>query len=295
MMVALGLISGLGAGAIDAGLNTYVAAHFSAGLMQWLHSSYGIGITSGPFIMTFAITQVGSWQAGYRTVSLVQFLLAACFILTLPLWTQEDGNVRPASMLDHKTPLGETLRQVRVWLSLLQFFIYTGAEVGLGAWAFTLLTESRGVDPAAAGFWTGSFWALFTIGRLIAGLFARRLGASRLVLAGLTGALLGAGLLWWNPSSFANLLALGVIGFAIAPIYPGLVSGTQDRVGARFAANTVGMQVAAAGLGASVIPAIFGVLARRISLETIPIALGILFLALLFLPLSYSETSSAAA
>ncbi len=286
MMVALGVFAGLGAGAIDAGLNTYVASHFSVGLMQWLHASYGIGITSGPLIMTFALSTFQSWRVGYRTVGTVQLLLAFCFMLTLPLWLQNDHPAdiekgeaeKPKRLTDYKTPLGETLRQPRVWLSLLQFFLYTGSEVALGTWAYTLLTEARGVPTAAAGLWSDSYWAMFTVGRVIAGLYARRVGVNRLVLSSLTIASLGAALLWWNPAPVTNLVSVGIIGFAIAPIFPGLVSGTSHRVGESFAANTIGMQMAAAGLGAASIPSLVGFMADHISLEVIPACLVSLFL-----------------
>ena len=282
MMVSLGVLSGLGAGAIDAGLNTYVATHFSEGLMQWLHACYGIGITSGPLIMTFALNTTQSWRPGYLAVSGVQLLLAVCFTLTLPMWTQNDhpaGAERPMRLTDYRTPLGKTLRQPRVWLSLALFFLYTGSEVSLGTWAYTLLTESRGVQTEVAGLLTGSYWALFTVGRVIAGLYAKRMGVNKLVSGSLAGALLGVALLWWNPAPVANLAAVGLIGLAIAPIFPGLVSGTSRRVGERFAANTIGIQMTAAGLGAASVSSLLGVLARHISLEVIPICLASLFAA----------------
>jgi fucose permease len=280
MMVLLGTIAGLGAGAIDAGLNTYVAANFGEGLMQWLHASYGIGVTLGPIIMTIALSTLNSWRAGYNTVGGFQLMLATCFALTLSMWMRHDGpaeSERPKRLTDYKTPLGETMRQPRVWLSVLLFFIYTGSEVSLGAWAYTLLTEGRGVAPQEAGLLAGSYWATFTIGRMLAGLYARRVGVNILVQSSLTGALIGSALLWWNPAGWANLVAVGLIGFAIAPVFPGLVSGTSSRVGARFAANTIGMQMAAAGLGAAVVTSLVGVLARRISLEAIPVCLIVLF------------------
>lgn len=280
MMVALSVLAGLGAGAIDSGLNTYVATHFGEGLMQWLHASYGIGVTSGPIIMTISLSIFQSWRAGYITVSGAQFLLAVCFVLTLPMWMQNNHTTntpQPKLLTDYQTSLGETLCQPRVWLSLFQFFLYSGTEFALGIWAYTLLTEARGVQPEAAGLWAGSYYAMFTVGRVIAGLYAKRIGVNKLVLGSLASALMGSGLLWWNPAIVVNLTAVGVIGFAIAPIYPGLVSGTSHRVGARFAANTIGMQAAAAALGGASVPSLIGILARHISLEVIPICLVSLF------------------
>ncbi len=284
MMVALGIVAGLGAGAIDAGLNTYMAANFGEGLMQWLHASYGVGITLGPIIMTVAINSLNSWRIGYDTVGLVQITLAACFVLTLSLWKKKD---HPASadaapkLTDYKTPFLETLRQPGVWVSFFLFLLYTGSEVSLGTWAYTLLTESRGILPKIAGFWAGSYWATFTIGRILAGLFTKRIGVNTLIHASLAGALIGCAMLWWNPSNAVSLAGVGLIGFAIAPIFPGLVSGTSQRVSPRFAANTIGIQMGAAGLGGASLPGLIGVLAKNISLEVVPVCLFVLF-ALIF-------------
>ena len=283
MMVLLGVIVGLGAGAIDASLNTYVAAHFGEGLMQWLHASYGIGVTLGPIIMTIALTALNSWRVGYRVVGGFQIALATCFVLTLAMWNRNDtsaGSNEPKRLTDYRTPMGETLRQPQVWLSALLFFLYVGGEVSLGTWTYSLLIGSRGINPAVAGLFSGSYWATFTVGRVVAGLYAKRTGVNLLVQGSLVGAFLGAALLVWNPSEVANLLAVALIGFAIAPIFPALMSGTSQRVGAHFAANTIGMQMAVAGLGAAIIPSLLGVLARQFSLEVIPICLVVVFLGL---------------
>ncbi|HPH97141.1 MAG TPA: MFS transporter [Anaerolineaceae bacterium] len=284
MMVLLGVVAGLGAGAIDAGLNTYVAAHFGEGLMQWLHASYGIGVTLGPVIMTFALSQFNSWHLGYRTVGFFQIALAVSFALTLPLWSQKESSAsseEPKKLTDYRTPISETLRHPRVWLSVLLFFLYVGAEVSLGAWTYSLLVESRGVDPEVAGLWAGGYWATFTVGRILAGLYARQTGMNTLVVSSLAGACLGSLLLWWNPAPWSNLLAVAVIGFAIAPIFPALTSGTSSRVGDRFAANTIGMQMAFGSLGAASLPGLVGVLANRLSLEVVPVCLTAAFVALL--------------
>lgn len=168
-----------------------------------------------------------------------------------------------------------------VWLSMVLFFLYVGAENSLGTWTYTLLTESRGVERTLAGFFTGSYWFTFTIGRIAAGLVAKRVGTNKLVLAGLAGALLGTGLLIWNPSEIANVLAVAVIGLSIAPLFPAMTSGTRARVGDQYAANTIGMQMAASGFGTAVIPSLLGVLARRFSLEIIPICLLSVYIGLL--------------
>jgi fucose permease len=284
MVVALGVLAGLGAGAIDAGLNTYVAAHFGEGLMQWLHASYGIGITLGPIIMTLGLKYFDTWRVGYAVVGTVQLVLALCFVLTLPMWQDQAHAAAPGEprrLTDYKTPWLETLRRPRIWLSLLLFFIYTGVEVTLGAWTYSLLTQSRGIPPETAGFVAGSYWATFTIGRIVAGLYAGRVGVNALVRGGTLVALAGTILLWQNPINGSSVLAVAIIGFAIAPIFPAMVSGTSARVGRRYAANTIGMQMGAASLGAAGVPSFVGVLARHTSLEIVPPFL-VLALAALF-------------
>lgn len=280
-MVILGVVAGLGAGAIDAGLNTYVAANFNPGLMQWLHASYGLGVTLGPIIMTIGLNNFQNWRAGYLAVGSAQVILAAIFTITRPMWQSTPASVSGKTgrnLTDYKTPLIQTLQQPVVWLSIVLFFIYSGSEATLGSWTYSLLTESRGILPEKAGLWAGSYWAMFTIGRILAGLYTRRISVSVLIKASTLMALCGTILLWWNPASWSSLLGVSIIGLAIAPIFPGLVSQTSARVGPQHAVNTIGMQTAAAGLGAASLPSLAGILARRISLETVPVyMLGLLF------------------
>ncbi|MFZ5518467.1 MAG: MFS transporter [Candidatus Zhuqueibacterota bacterium] len=284
MMVVLGVFAGLGAGAIDAGLNTYVATHFGEGLMQWLHASWGVGITLGPIIMTLGLTSMNTWRFGYQVVGGFQLALVACFLLTLAMWNRNNvpaDNETEKKLTDFKTPIGETLRQSQVWLSVTLFFLYVGAESGLGTWTYSLLTESRGLDRTLVGFFAGSYWFTFTIGRIVAGMVASRVGRDKLVLCGLTGAFLGTGLLIWNPSEMTNVFAVAVVGLSIAPIFPAMMSGTSSRVGDHYAANTIGMQMAAAGFGTALIPGLMGVLARHVSLEIIPVSLLLVYTSLL--------------
>lgn len=282
MMVALGTVVGLGAGAIDAGLNTYIAAHHGEGMMQWLHACFGIGVTIGPVIMTSGLKVHGTWRWGYAVVGAAQLALAACFALTAAHWRNGSSPEAGAPELGgRRVPILETLRLGIVRLSILLFLIYTGIELSLGHWTYTLLTESRGVAPAAAGLWAGGYWGTFTLGRILAGIYAKRLGSRALVRLSLLAALAGAALLWWNPVDWAGLLGVAIVGLAIAPVFPALVSGTSARVGARHAANTIGMQIGAAGFGSAVLPGLAGSLARHTSLEAIPVYLMVLIVVLL--------------
>ena len=284
MLVSLGIVAGLGAGAIDAGINTYIASEHSEGLMQWLHASFGIGITLGPIIMTTGINAFTSWRWGYVIVGAAQVILAICFGLTASLWKRDGAAPETEAdrkLMDYHTSLRHTLLQPAVWLSMLLFFLYTGLELTLGHWSYTLLTESRGIAPQTAGLVAGSYWATFTLGRILAGLYTRKISLHTLMRGSMALALAGAGLVWWNPSQVISLVGVALVGFAVAPIFPGLMSGTSERVSPRHAANTIGFQISAAGLGGAAIPGLAGVLAQNTTLEAIPVYLTLLFALLL--------------
>jgi fucose permease len=290
MMVALGVLAGLGAGAIDGSLNTYVAANFSDGIMQWLHASFGFGVTLGPVIMTAALNQFDSWRAGYMTTAIIQIGLAVSFALTLSIWKQSKDNPsqaaavkRDSGMMKYHTSLLDTLQQPGTWIGISLFFLFTGAQMTLGYWAYTLLTDARGVSTYAAGLWAGGYWGMFTLGRILAGLFAHRIGLHRLLRLSLLFSLGGAVLLWWNLFPFVSLLGVAVFGLAAAPIFPGFVSATIERVGARHTPNTIGIQVSAAALGGAMLAGLAGILAARFSLEVIPPYLVVLNTLLLVL------------
>ena len=289
IFVIFAAISGLGAGAIDAGINTYVAKYHSSRMMQWLHASFGVGITSGPVIMTLGISLNSRWQSGYLVVSIAIAILSAVFFVTKSMWFGITVNGSEEHHAETDATLFETLKTIPAQLSMLTFFLYTGVELGLGMWTYLLLTESRGVAPEVAGFVTGSYWGMFTVGRIFAGWYAKKIDVRKLIYLSISLALFGVALLLADSSQIITILGVTLAGFAIAPIFPGLVSSTTSRVGFRHQANTIGMQIAAAGLGVAVVPSIAGVLARNFGLEVIPLyLLSILALLLLVFIISNS-------
>jgi fucose permease len=291
VIVALGALGGFGAGVMDAGLNTYLAAEYNEGQMQWLHASFGFGATLSPFIMTASLTLFASWRQAYVFVGLLMVVMAICFLLTLSAWRRPkqlslgvaESESDERGLMDYQTSLWETLLRIVTWFSILMFLLYTGAELTLGNWTYVLFTEGRGVSPQLAGLWAGGFWATFTIGRVLAGLYAHRIRLHTMMVGALGLSLIGAILFWWNPIALIGVAGVFIVGFALAPIFPGLVSSTSQRVGQRHAANTIGIQMSAAGLGGAILPSLAGFLAERISLESIPAMLAISLFGLLIL------------
>jgi fucose permease len=271
VLVLIGVLSGMGAGAMDAGMNTYFAANHSASLMNWLHACFGLGATLGPVVMTTVLNMGQSWRWGYVVAGILQGLLALSFGLTLPQWRLAGANSSEArarsSVASVRT--GDTLRLPGVWLGVALFFVLTGVEGTAGQWPYTLFTEGRGVAPSAAGMWVSVYWGSLTVGRIVFGFVVDRLGVVSSVRLCLTGVILGAACVWWNVADVVGFLGLALIGFSLAPLFPLLISHTPRRLGAAHAPNAIGFQVAAAGLGLSLLPGLAGVLAESLGLEII--------------------------
>ncbi len=274
LFVGCATIHGLGSGAIDGGLNNYAAHHFSARQMNWLHACYSIGATCGPLIMTAFLVRSGSWRAGYAVVGTVMLLLASLFFATRRQWQNEDeqkSSSEEGRTTDRTATVRQTLTHATVWLQIALFFVYTGLEVTVGQWSFTLLTESRHISTSTAGLWVTLYWGSIGVGRVVFGFVVEQIGIDRLLRASTATAMIGALLLALFSSSLASVLGLVLIGLALAPIYPSMMTSTPQRLGPSLAAHAIGFQVAAAMLGAAALPGITGVIAQRTGLASIPL------------------------
>ncbi len=278
VMVGCGVLAGLGAGAIDAGLNTYVATNHSARTLNWLHACYGVGAAGGPVLMASVLMMGFAWQRGYAMVAAGQVVLAACFLATLRLWPRARGVASaggPGVSVSRMASGASTLRLPAAWLGIVAFFVYTGLEAATGAWAYSLLTEARGIGAMSAGTWVSVFWGGLTAGRLVFGFvvgFAPLPALLRSCIAGIT---LGAALLTFDLGALPTFLGLALLGLACGPIFPSLIATTPARLGEAHTANGVGFQVAGAALGQALLPALVGVLASRAGLEVVgPALLG---------------------
>ena len=286
-IVVFAFVGGLGAGAIDAGINTFAANHFSPRVVNWLHASWGIGATTGPLLMTAVLATHHGWRTGYAILVLVMLGLAALFLTTLRLWERAPELPHdpsgPPDAVDPTATLAQALRRPAIWLHAVLFFVYAGVESTAGQFLYTLLTESRGVPIATAGVTVGAYWASLTLGRIVFGQLTARLGPRAVLRTGTLLAPLAAAGIAWNPFPAVTFAAAALLGFALAPVFPTLIAVTPDRVGRRYAPHAVGFQVAAASLGIATLPGLAGLLARRHGIESIGpylIATSLLVLAL---------------
>jgi len=277
VLVAFGLITGFGAGSIDAAINTHAAVSYSARLVNVLHAFYGVGAAAGPALMTAVLTAGRGWQTGYRIIVAIEIVLAGAFVLSRRQWPP------PVVAHEHHRPaaLWETLKLGKTQLSLLVFFIYTGCEAAAGAWVFSLLFEARDIAMASAGTAVTLYWC---------GLFASRLGYAFLPAnvrpAAVIGvcivvALLGMLVLIADLHPAVNAAAIALVGFASGPIFPSMIAITPARMGPRHTANAVGLQISVGAIGLASLPAVCGLAAQHVGLEFIPKLLAGCWLALL--------------
>lgn len=266
---------GLGAGAVDAALNDFVARNYSSRHMSWLHAFWGIGATSGPLLMAWMIGLSSRWQSGYRAVSIVQFLLVALLMLTLPLWkTQEQPQLDQRTNREITTPL---FKIPGILPNLLAFFAYCALELTAGLWLASYLVQVRQIPAQTASAWAASYYFGIMVGRLISGFLTSRYSSKTLIRTGQFSILLGV-ILLFLPGQLISLAALLLIGLGCAPIYPSMLHETPARFGVENSSRLMGIQMASAYVGLTLVPPLVGLLATRFSLTIFPFSLLLLLL-----------------
>ena len=266
-MLAAAVPLGFGAGAVDTGLNGYVARHYSSRHMNWLHACWGIGATSGPLLMTYALGTALGWRLGYGIIATVQLGLALLFLLTLRLW-----DTQPAATLGQSAP-GEAktahpaaqANSEAGWLSAAVFTLYVATEATAGLWAATILVESRGMAQATAGLCTTAYYGSITGGRILSGFVADRWGNRRLVTFGLGLALLGAVLFTQATTPALALAALVLLGLGFAPVYPCMMHEVPKRFAPEAVFKVIARQSFASYIGGALLPAAAGWVATQLS------------------------------
>jgi fucose permease len=266
LVVASSVVAGLGAGAIDAGVNVFAAARLTPRWTTWLHASYGVGAALGPLLTAVILARTSSWRLAYAAIGLVLGLMTLAFAGTAERWTVD---TRPARSVSPGPTAVEVLRRPAVWMSLLLFFVYAGLEVGAGQWSYTWLVEGRRVPAGTGAAWLAVYWGSLTAGRIALGALADRVRARIILRMSLAAVPVGVLVLWMGVGPAAGATGLMLIGFALAPIFPLLIAATPDRVGAAHVTQAVGFQVAAFYVGSAVLPGAAGLLAHRFGLDVL--------------------------
>lgn len=281
---------GLGAGAVDASLNNFVALHYESRQMNWLHCFWGVGAAISPFVMSMSLTHNLGWASGYRFIGIIQVALSIILFMSLPLWSRKERETALAETVPVETALAETasaetertetapakavsasaprltlpqiVRIPGVPEVLVAFFAYCALEQTAGLWASSYLVQARGVEVTTAAQFASLFYLGITAGRFLAGIIAGRLNDRQLVRVGVVVVMIGIVFIAVPLSvQWPALAGLVMVGFGCAPIYPSLIHATPATFGADKSQAIIGVQMAAAYVGTTFMPPLFGAVA----------------------------------
>lgn len=268
---------GLAAGCIDSAINNYVALHYRSRHMSWLHCFWGVGTVISPCVMSWALRHSG-WQLGYRTVALMQLAIGVVLVLTLPVWNihrDEAQTARAGQVLG----IRGALKIKGAPTLFVGFFAYCGAEGTSILWASSYLAGERGFSAQRAAASAAVLYVGITVGRFVSGFIADKVGDRGMIRLG-TGVIAAALAVLALPGGGepGALLGLGLLGLGNAPVYPAIIHATPQNFGAENSQGIIGMQMASAYVGSTLMPPLFGLIANRAGLGWMPLFLALLIL-----------------
>lgn len=282
MLILFAIPLGLGAGAVDAVLNNFVALHYKPRHMNWLHCFWGVGATGGPLILAMYLGSSGTWRDGYMTVGIIQFILVAVLIATLPLWRNiASGNK------DRKSDSSEFVSNRKAFdikgvkLALLTFLCYCSLEAGTGLWAASYLTVQKGLDVSSAALWVAMYYGGITVGRFVSGLISEKVRGENLIRAGLAIITFGIVLIMLPLPTLFSTSGLVLIGLGCAPIYPSMIHLTPSRFGKNASQSIIGLSMAFAYIGTTFMPPLLGAVSSVLTLKILPYGLLIFALGMI--------------
>ena len=260
---------GLGVGAIDASVNHYVANNYSGSVMNFLHCFYGVGAVISPYIMALAL-KYARWNEGYSWTSYIQMFILFVCIISLPLW-KTNGKEEEE---DHSDSVGikEALKVPAVIFTLIAFYAYCAGEATCFLWtpSYFAGTKSGLSAETIASFGSLIFGGLM-LGRLISGFISNKLGDRRLIRIGIFVELLGIIMVFLPVESYMVAAAgFVVIGTGMGPVYPAIQHMAPANFGKKYSAAVIGLQMAAAYVGSTFMPMIFGLLQQKIGIAIMP-------------------------
>lgn len=270
---------GLGAGSVDASLNNYVALHYESRHMSWLHCMWGIGATLGPYVMGYALTGGKGWNAGYRYIGIMQIVLTAVLVCSLPLWVKRKEEGTGGAEMDAKAlSIREVLKIRGAKEVMFCFFCYCALESTAGLWSSSYLTLQKGIPAETAASYAGMFYLGITIGRALSGFITMKLNDVQMIRMGQCMIALGIIVVFLPGAAVVSLVGLVLIGLGCAPVYPCIIHSTPAHFGEDKSQAVIGIQMASAYVGSCLMPPVFGLIANNISVALFPVYLVVILM-----------------
>ncbi len=271
MLCIIAVPYGLGAGAVDAALNNYVALHYTSRHMNWLHCFWGLGATLGPYIMGWAISTSKGWRMGYSSVFIIQILLSLVLFLSLPLWKKRVDDAENSQITGESIGIRGAIKIKGVKEVLLAFFGYCSLEATAILWASSYLVDFKKVDVQTAARFASLYCLGITAGRFVCGFISNKIGDKNMIRIGTAVTFVGLLLIMLPIKTAAPSLAgLVIMGIGSAPIYPSIIHSTPEHFGKQNSQAIVGIQMASAYVGCTLMPPFFGLIAQYISISLFP-------------------------
>ena len=268
---------GLGAGAVDSGLNEFVAEHYEAKHMNWLHCFWGVGAMLGPVLIS-ALEQWGhTWRSGYFSISMIQFALVVLLLFSLPMWKKFSkptaGHTREVPNTKVKHGLLAPFQVKGAVFALSTFFLYISVEATIMLWGYSYLVKIKNILPESAAGWISLFFLGITAGRMLSGFVSMKLSNEALIRMGAILVIAGLVLMLLPLPTLFTIVALVIIGFGLAPIFPSMLHQTPIHFGKENAQAAMGFQMAVAYTSTTLMPPLFGQLFAHVSFSLMPYVL----------------------
>lgn len=282
-----GIPLGLGAGSIDAALNNFVALHYKAKHMSWLHCFWGVGAMTGPIIMSYFLERGVIFQMGYRTVAIIQIILTILLIITLPLWKKvsstnsEERHVEECNEKEQRQKViskKELLKLPGAKQALLAFFCYCAIEGTTGLWGSSFVTIVHGIPAETAAKWASLFYVGITFGRFLSGFITLKMNNRQMIYLGEALVAVGIIMIMLPLGQVTLIIGFVMTGIGCAPIFPSMLHETPVNFGAEYSQSIMGVQMACAYMGGTFMPPLFGVLASYIGYSFMPFYAGSILL-----------------
>ena len=265
MLCMLAIPLGLGAGAIDNVLNTYVALNYKATHVNFLHCSYGVGVTLSPFLMSFALKQSNNWQGGYRTMFFFQLALTIMCFISIPIWRK----VKEQKAEEEETrvaPIRELLSIPIARTSLVIYFGSCAIESVCLAWGSTFLVNSKGLTPEKAAEMITFYFIGMTLGRFLSGVLVNKVSPKKIIVIGESIVFVAIILTFVTNPKIAGV-GLFLIGLGNGPVFPNMTHLTPIHMGRDVSQSFMGLQGAVAYGSILISPILFGLLAENLSTD----------------------------
>ena len=270
VMMAFAILAGLGSGAIDTGLNDFVSRKYKAIHMNWLHCFWGVGVTVSPLIMSNFLKN-NDWQAGYRTVSYIQFGISLLVFLSLFLWKKYDK--KEESVVEEKVDAPKVkvnpFKIKGVIVGIITLGAYCAVEFILGTWGASYLVNTKDFSPADASLVISLYYGGIMLGRFLSGILSLKLIDKYLIRGGI-GVLVAGVILLALPWSICGYIALPLIGIGCAPIFPATLHAIPERYGNEYSTHITGYHMGGAYAIGFSLQVAFGYIATSTTFTIMP-------------------------